>query len=147
MLPIAVLFGLMVALPQAAFAQNTASDADRTVQDAINLQRTQIDTRPEECRPGANVNGKIVVCADPLKNERERLPMRDQTDSALSTDDGVPRAPDVFGIRQNGGVTFKGCFLPPCPPPPMYFFDVTALPEAPPGSDADKIAKGEMAER
>ena len=34
------------------------------------------------------------------------------------------------------------CIVPPCPPPPVYMIDVTALPEAPPGSDADRIARG-----
>jgi hypothetical protein len=40
-------------------------------------------------------------------------------------------------------VTFKGCFLQKCPKK-LYFIDVSALPKAPAGSDADKISRGEM---
>jgi len=139
-----LILGLYV-LPASARAQNAESAADRRVEDANSLQRAQIDTRPAECRPESRIPGEIVVCADKQANERERLPLRDQTDTALSTSGGVPPPPDVFGLkRMPGGITIKGCFIPPCPPPPMYFFDIAALPEAPAGSDAARIADGEM---
>ena len=43
-----------------------------------------------------------------------------------------------------GGGTIRG-FLPgllKCPQPPPLIIDVTALPQAPAGSDADRIARG-----
>lgn len=40
------------------------------------------------------------------------------------------------------GVTITGCIIPPCPPPPALIIDVTALPQAPAGSDAGRIARG-----
>ena len=139
----AVLAG--AASPGEALAQNAESNSDRKVQDLITAQARQIDLTPAACRPESRVPGEIVVCADQRKNERERLPLRDELDSAKSTSGGVPATPDVHGIRQiPGGISIKGCFLPPCPPPPMYFFDIASLPEAPEGSDADLVARGEM---
>lgn len=140
-----LLLPLLVVLPSPARAQNAESDADRRVQDAISAQAAQIDLTPRECRPAARVPGEITVCADPRRNERERLPLPEERDEARSTSGGVPSTPDVNGLgRLPGGVTIKGCFIPPCPPPPMYFFDIRSLPEAPAGSDADRIARGEL---
>jgi len=134
-----------LALPAAARAQNAESEADRKVQDAISAQTAQIDLTPEECRPGNRIPGQITVCADGRRNERERLPLPEEREGAHSTGGGVPPTPDVYGLKRlPGGVTVKGCFIPPCPPPPMYFFDIRSLPEAPAGSDADRIAKGEI---
>ena len=78
--------------------------------------------------------------------EADRYPGRESLESVQSTNDGLPRAPDL-APKYPGVVVARGCFIPPCPPPPMIFIDVKALPEAPPGSDADLIAKGEMKER
>jgi len=57
--------------------------------------------------------------------------------------------PDVAGEGITGpkalmgaGVTITGCIIPPCPPPPALIIDIEALPEAPAGSDADRIARG-----
>ena len=55
---------------------------------------------------------------------------------------GDPRTPDVFGIPNHGVVVARGCFIGPCPPPKALMIDIEALPEAPPGSDADRIARG-----
>jgi len=38
----------------------------------------------------------------------------------------------------------RGCLGFGSVPPPMYYFDITALPDPPPDSDADKIARGEI---
>lgn len=88
------------------------------------------------CRPSSG--DEIVVCAD--RGKDQRLP-----EDTTNTDTGIPRAP-VFAPRSAGGVTVTGCFLQKCPKE-LYFIDVKALPEAPPGSDADKIAKGEAPAR
>jgi hypothetical protein len=64
--------------------------------------------------------------------------------SREATFDGLPRAPDVAGdgIFKGKGLLSGGCFLQGCPPPPAVMFDISELPEAPEGSDADLIAKG-----
>jgi hypothetical protein len=50
---------------------------------------------------------------------------------------GKPAAPDLFGIPDNGkGIGFGKA------PPPAITVDFAALPKAPAGSDADRIARG-----
>ena len=128
-----------------AFAQNAASDTDRRVQDLVTAQKAQTDLRDKRCILGNASANEIVVCA-PRDPEADRYPGRESLESVQSTNDGLPRAPDLRPVYP-GVVVARGCFIPPCPPPPMVFIDVKALPEAPAGSDADLIARGEMPER
>lgn len=142
---LALLFVLVTAPPALAqhdpAPQGPPSDADR----AIARQREQIDISPEKCRRDADKRSEIVVCADPLRNERERLPLRNESDAARSTRTGTPRAPDVAGIKCRRGADGVCRGNMGGAPPPIYYIDLAKIPEAPPGSDADKIAKGEMA--
>ncbi|WP_284123762.1 hypothetical protein [Parerythrobacter aestuarii] len=90
---------------------------------------------------------EIVVCAALEEQEQFRVPSsldEGKEDHLAWTGD----PPDVAGPGIfKGKATVSGCIKGvTCPPPPAYIFDITALPEAPPGSDADKIAKGEMPE-
>ena len=86
----------------------------------------------------------IVVCA-PVEGDPEQFRVASRLekgdDSHLSWSGEAPNVagPGIF----TGPATVSGlCVIPPCPPPPVYMIDVTALPEAPPGSDADRIARG-----
>ena len=90
-----------------------------------------------------SAEGEIVVCAEGIDPATQYVPS--------STDDGaikdnVPRAPDLVP-RYPGVVVARGCFIPPCPRPMPLLIDLKAIPEAPPGSDADRIAKGEIPAR
>ena len=74
-------------------------------------------------------------------SSREEAQRRYAEETAFANSPGTP---DVAG----GGI-FRGpatvsgqCFLPPCPDEPALLIDVEALPEAPAGSDADRIARG-----
>jgi len=136
---------ILLSCPWPASAQNAASDADRRVQDLVAAQKAQTDLRDKRCVLGNASADEIVVCA-PADPDAHRYPGRESLESVQSTDDGLPRAPDLRPVYP-GVVVARGCFIPPCPPPPMIFIDVKALPEAPAGSDADLIAKGEMKER
>ena len=136
---------LLLSCPRPASAQNAASNVDRRVQDLVTAQKAQTDLRDKRCILGNATANEIVVCA-PRDPEADRYPGRETLESAQSTSDGLPRAPDLRPVYP-GPVVARGCFIPPCPPPPMVFIDVKALPEAPLGSDADLIAKGEMPER
>jgi len=134
-----------MAVPCSGSAQNAASESDRRLQDIVAAQKAQTDLRDKRCILGNATADEIVVCA-PADPEADRYPGRESLESVQSTNDGLPRAPDL-APKYPGVVVARGCFIPPCPPPPMIFIDVKALPEAPPGSDADLIAKGEMKER
>ena len=132
-------------LPGAARAQNVESEIDRKVAERLATQKATTDLTDKRCAPGNADATEIVVCA-PRELHENRYPGREQLDSVQSTYDGLPRAPDLRPVYP-GPVVARGCFIPPCPPPKMIFIDVKALPEAPPGSDADLIARGEMKQR
>ncbi|MDC8755886.1 hypothetical protein OIK40_14650 [Erythrobacter sp. sf7] len=102
----------------------------------------------KECvvqRDAGIVAGEIVVCRS----------TGELSDGAWDQDDFLRRyaevtqgtkAPDVDGTGLPFGmypyIDIRGCFIPPCPAQPALMIDVTALPEAPPGSDADRIGRG-----
>ena len=123
--------------PGAAFAQDAT---DKRVAEMMANARDAyaIPKKPSRCEESA-VGNEIVVCA-PDHSEEYRVP--NATDQG-STDLGIPHA-DVGTHAGVGGVTTRGCFLQKCPKP-VYLIDLSKIPQAPPGSDADKIAKGEMA--
>lgn len=83
---------------------------------------------------------EIVVCLDRPKNQRVQPspPDPNTLEGRRALNDGIPRAPQ-----------FDRGYCKECPhfgnvPPPVYYVDVRALPAAPAGSDADRIAKGEI---
>lgn len=102
---------------------------------------SQADLR--ECRDdeeAAAINGEIVVCrvvgndGTGLTGNRAETQKRYAQETMLK---GAPRAPEAFGIPDNGkGIGFGGV------PPPAYIVDFEVLPPAPAGSDADRIARG-----
>ncbi|MEQ5788277.1 hypothetical protein J3454_10265 [Erythrobacter sp. NFXS35] len=70
----------------------------------------------------------------PLTGNREETQKRYAQETMLK---GGTRAPEGFGIANHGNpIGFGGA------PPPAVFIDVEALPKAPAGSDADRIARG-----
>lgn len=115
-----------------------------TVEEA--LQRNQAIYGPPPPRRACKQNPEnteIVVCAE---EEQDQSQFRVQSSAQLDptgregTNDGVPRAPDVAGegiFKGKPTITFGS------PAPPAIIFDISALPEAPEGSDADRIARGQ----
>jgi len=120
-------------------AEPSASDAPTAAQ--------QLECEDEI--DAGQISGEIVVCrrivdpadrfsgsyADWLKDYAER-----------TQGIGAPAAPDVDGTGLPPGmtavVTINGCFIPPCPKPPALIIDVEGLPQAPVGTDADRLAQG-----
>jgi len=140
------LLGLaLYACQMTALGQNAESAADRRVQDWLSAQSQQTELGDKRCKLGNADAGEIVVCRT-RDADADRYPGRGSLASVQSTRDGLPRAPDL-APHYPGVVVARGCFIGPCAPPPMIFIDVKALPEAPAGSDADRIAKGDMPER
>lgn len=93
-----------------------------------------------EDEDAGTINGEIVVCREvgtdnsALTGDRAATQKRYAQETANK---GKPASPDLFGIPDNGkGIGFGK------PPPPAITVDFAALPKAPAGSDADRIARG-----
>lgn len=146
---------LLLALPVAAQDDTSATppaDPPATLdvppRPRINLMvtvpRAEVNqAQAQECVDRADastISGEIVVCREvsvdnsALTGERAASQKRYAEETAFK---GAPPPPDLFGIPDNGkGIGFGGV------PPPAVFIDVEALPKAPAGSDADRIARG-----
>ncbi len=87
------------------------------------------------------ISGEIIVCrqlgddgTNALSGSRAAAQKRYAEETAFK---GAPRTPEAFGIPSHGNsIGFGGV------PPPALYIDVEALPKAPAGSDADRIARG-----
>ncbi len=111
----------------------------------VTVPRGEINqAQAQECVDRADagtISGEIVVCREvgddgenSLSGSRAEAQKRYAEETAFK---GAPPPPDMFGIPDNGkGIGFGGV------PPPAVFIDVEALPKAPAGSDADRIARG-----
>lgn len=104
------------------------------------VNEAQVQQCDDEADAGT-ISGEIVVCrqlgddgSNSLSGNRAAAQKRYAEETALK---GAPRAPEAFGIPNHGNpIGFGGV------PPPALFIDVEALPKAPAGSDADRIARG-----
>lgn len=142
---------LLALVPAAARAEPIEAEAeaeakaDTRVQVMITGTKEQYRVPPERDPCGnAAGEGEIVVCA--LRdNERHRVsPSSSDPGSAAALRDGLPRAPQLDRGSCRGQA---GCVVGGWAPPPLYIIDLKAIPEAPEGSDADKVARGEMRDR
>ena len=97
----------------------------------------------EEEADAARIANEIIVCRQ----------LGEASDGSWNKEDWERRyAERTMGNAQAdvaGGGIFRGeatvgglCVIPPCPPEAAIMIDVEALPEPPPGSDADRIARG-----
>lgn len=128
-----------------------AEEAEGTAEPPAPAQRTIIDlsvTVPrdesdrliekdcEDANDAGRVANEIVVCrevgeaSDGSWNKAEWQKRYAEKTKGIST-------PNTFGIPNHGNPIGFGS-----PPPPAYMVDFEELPEAPEGSDADRIARG-----
>ncbi|MBI1402897.1 MAG: hypothetical protein GC147_06770 [Porphyrobacter sp.] len=131
--------------PEPASAPQEQPPAQPRINLMVTVPRGEVNqAQAKECVDRADagtISGEIVVCRQvgdegetPLSGSREETQKRYAQETMLKD---APRAPDAFGIPDNGkGIGFGGV------PPPALFIDVEALPKAPAGSDADRIARG-----
>lgn len=147
---------LMLAVPVAAQDDSTATPSatpvpattEVPVRPRVNLMvtvpRGEVNqAQAKECVDRADagaISGEIVVCRETgsdtsaLTGDRAASQKRYAQETMNK---GAPRAAEAFGIADNGkGIGFGGA------PPPALMIDVAALPKAPAGSDADRIARG-----
>ena len=143
-LPAFAMIGAVVVLAGAPLAaQSTASPtADQAMRQA---QQAYGPPGPDDgCTRSSD--GEIVVCASDQDNEKYRVKPTSELDPDAdeALDDGLPRAPDFADSCKKSGQE-KSCIRFGSVPPPAYFIDFDELPDAPEGSDADRISKCEMA--
>ncbi len=126
---------------QSAPPANAQADAD--VEALIQNERSLTALpKPRVICPLSDT-GEIVVCGKHhTDTDRYRLPSSsdDNPNSPEALRTGALHPPDVSSHPPDGVKIGLGHV-----PPPIYYIDTTKLPDPPPGSDADKIAKGEMA--
>jgi len=144
------LFALAAFIPVAAQAQaagNPASAASQGPPDDRAIAEKMLGTTgqvtPNRSRRRCLLNaqpGEIVVCAP--DEQENRIPSTADSDpnSPQALRDGRLHTPDVAGAGIfKGKPTFSfGSVEQP------YIIDLKSIPMAPAGSDADKIAKGEL---
>ena len=115
---------------------------------AARQQAQRRRTTAEQCREEADVSriaGEIVVCRKLGETSamgfnksdwERRYAERTQGPKPVHVDGSGLRAPDGSPMQPLVGTGFGGGKEPP------LIIDIEALPEAPPGSDADRIARG-----
>jgi hypothetical protein len=112
--------------------------------------------RVEQCeddQDASTISGEIVVCREIVEDNsnyysgsredaRKRYAEETQfADVQVPIDSCAGWQCGIFkGEPTIGGLCIPG--LQKCPPPPALIIDVEALPQAPAGSDADRIARG-----
>jgi hypothetical protein len=139
MVQLSIVWMTLGAVP--AVAEEDATTADYKQLDMIAAARKKFIAVPAKRRCGvSNDDGEIVVCGRD-NGEDQRVPPSSEANPSLNT--GDLRPPD-FVPHYPGVTVARGCFIPPCPKPPVYYFDIKGLPKAAEGSDADKIGTGEM---
>lgn len=139
---------LVLASPPALAQDGATGSPPERIDLTVTSQRPPDPRQEEECRrqrEAAIVTGEIVVCGA-APGEDQRITSREEAQNryAAATRGRDPVQLPELGIFR-GPATVSGLCVPGifnCPKPPAVFVDVTALPQAPPGSDADRIARG-----
>ena len=97
----------------------------------------------EECAPeDVDVIAQTITVCRRRRDETPRYWDQQAWEADYARRTMGPMPIDTFGIPDHGVTAARGCFIPPCPPPPALIIDVAALPEAPPGSDAERVGRG-----
>lgn len=143
--------GVATATPAGAQVLPEKQQATPTERFDIRIDPPSDEAPLEDCsaeQQAATISGEIVVCRRRAATaefgyDSERASERYARETMDAGDLRPPNVegPGIFqGPATVGGLC--GIGFNPCPPPPAYFIDFNTLPDAPPGSDADRIARG-----
>jgi len=151
-LPDARRFGL-IALSAVLMSMAAASPAAAQETLVIDLLEDQEPFEPDEfaveqCErdaDAAKIAGEILVCRD-LTENTDGYWDKEAWEQRFGAETQGRQPVDVDGTGLPNGMipllTIRACFLPPCPTEPAIIIDFSSLPDAPGGSDADRIARG-----
>ena len=130
----------LAAAPAPADPPGPAAATDAQAQGMVETAKQVYGPRITTASCAKEDADEIVVCLDRPKDQRvaQSPPDPNTLEGRRALNGGIPRAPQ-----------FDRGYCKECPhfgrvPPPVYYVDIKALPAAPAGSDADKIAKGEL---
>ena len=140
----AALSCLIVVSPGLAQDQpQNPSKPDLTAEQVLQKAETAYGPPPPKPKCGPQTGDEIVVCAEEEEQSQFRVQSSSQLDpeSEEALDDGLPRAPD-FGESCKKNPEKGPCIGFGYAPPPALIIDFSKLPEAPAGSDADRVGKG-----
>jgi hypothetical protein len=101
----------------------------------------------EDEEEASTISGEIIVCRRTGSNAENRFSSGKDAQRRYAEETafkGAPGTPDVAGegIFRGPATVSGACFVPPCPGEAPLIIDIESLPEAPAGSDADRIARG-----
>lgn len=150
--PIAASLVFALALPSVPLAAQQAGDAVAAAQPygPVDSQKSyESEATARKCTSSDPQRpSEIIVCGTEDDAEFRVKPTSDlDPESKEALDDGLPRAPNVFGIPPCVPSLISLCAKMGGPGRAAYMIDFDELPDAPPGSDADKISKGEKSPR
>ncbi|WFL78797.1 hypothetical protein P7228_06970 [Altererythrobacter arenosus] len=147
-----ILLCLLCATPAHAQQRETTAPDGSTRIDVLATTEELYGPEPpmEDCsdeQEAAILSGEIVVCR--RKQDQRKFRTMPESDAKKRYARETMHAGDILPPDVAGEGIFRGpatvgglCFIPPCPKDPALIIDIEALPEAPPGSDADRIARG-----
>ena len=134
----ALLISALFAVPLAAQDAPTAT-AEEVIAAGKKAYTLPERRGPEDCAKPAQVGGEIVVSGRQDDGSQYRGASSSDLDPlGAGAKDTIPRAPNVETVYPGSVVGRFGK-----PPPMPVLIDLKAIPEPPPGSDADLIARGE----
>jgi len=143
---ILALLACLVLTSGVAHAQTPDEELDRKVAERFEATKAKfgVGGHRQRCQPAEA--GEIVVCANGTPDQR--VPSTADSDpnsreARRALDGNIPSPPNVAYIQCKRGADGVCRGNIGGAPAPVYYIDVKALPQAPEGSDADKIAKGE----
>lgn len=141
---------------EATEAEQLRPDNGRLILDLAEARKLRerdavLEQRCEEESDAARIANEIIVCRDlgtvtdgafNKADWERRYAERTQGPKPVNVDGSGLQFPSEGSVATITVTIAAVCAVPPCAPEAALFIDVASLPEAPPGSDANRIAAG-----